>query len=140
MGDAACVVGGAVDRVDDPQTLATAPAFLLADECVPGIATRDRCADEALDLAVHRGDDIVSPLERRYGLPERRVRELARVACERRSEFESIHHSNQADRRVAGRTTFGPGDRSGRTAILMSAITRLSCHEPPPDSHDPRIE
>ena len=71
--------------------LAAAAALLLADDRVLGIAPGDRLADEALDLAIHRGDDIVSSLERRCGLAECRVRECACFAREAGSEFESTH-------------------------------------------------
>ena len=94
MRDATRVISGAVDRVDNPHTLAAVTAFFLADKRVVGIARRNRCADEALDFAVHRGDNVVASLERCDRLTERGMGELARVTCELGSEIKSIHHSS----------------------------------------------
>ncbi len=91
MRDAARIVGGAVDRVDEPHAIAAAAAFLFADDRVVRILRNDRLANETLDLAVHRGQDVVAALHRGGRLAERRMRKTAGVARELAAEFEPVH-------------------------------------------------
>ena len=85
------VVGGAVDRIDQPQVIAGAAALLLADDRVARKARSDRGANKALDLAVHRRDDVVAALHRRRRCAEGAMRELARVARHGAAEIVAVH-------------------------------------------------
>src|SRR5207249_4796409 len=91
MRNAARVVGGAVDRVDEPHPIAAPPALLFADDRVVRIPRDDRLANETLDLAIHRGEDVVAALHRCRRLAERRMCEAARVTGKLAAEFESVH-------------------------------------------------
>ena len=56
-----------------------------------GKRVRDRRADEALDLAVHLGDDVVAALHLRRRRAEPAVGELAGVARQRAAEVVAVH-------------------------------------------------
>jgi hypothetical protein len=62
-----------------------------SDDRVFGIAGVDRLADEPLDFAVHRREDVVATLHRRRGCSEGGMRKPAGVASQIAAEFESVH-------------------------------------------------
>ena len=113
--DAAGIVGRAVDGVDQPEAIAAGAAFLLADDGVRRIALRDLGANVALDLAVHRGDDVVPALERGGRRAEGLVRLQPRAARERAAELVA-----------AGRHSCTSTTRRSRSEVRSATAMRVA--------------
>jgi GNAT superfamily N-acetyltransferase len=63
MRDAAREIRGAVDRIDDPDAVRGLATALFADEGVGGKGLGEALLDEALDLAIDLGEEILMALE-----------------------------------------------------------------------------
>jgi hypothetical protein len=89
-------VGGAVERVDDPQPVALAVgAAFLGQHRVVRVRLADGVHDLGLGAAVHVGDEVVAPLARhlqRVGTVEVAHDEVAGRARGRHGDvFEGLH-------------------------------------------------